>query len=332
MIPIVYQFANSEFQKTYNGIKVYGVSVKSSWSLRRKSKILFENCLEEYNSNEDIIIFATDFMGVKNNEKRVIGIQHGISWDVGVTKKTSHYKNLLYVFLKGLFAFKTVIRVSRFNLLVCVDYNFLNWYRTQVGVVEMPIKVIPNCTEIKQFIKKDKDNVNIIFARRFYEYRGTKLFSSVLNRILDENDNVYATFAGNGPDEAYLKELFDSHPQVRFITYESEDSIEIHKEFQIAIVPTIGSEGTSLSLLEAMSAKCAVIATNVGGMTNIILDKYNGLMINPDEVELYEALTTLIKNKAFREEIANNGFLTVSKAFNKELWEERWTKVLNDII
>src|SRR5690606_35604225 len=154
----------------------------------------------------------------------------------------------------------------------------------------------------------------------------TKLFSSVLNRILDENDNVYATFAGNGPDEAYLKELFDSHPQVRFITYESEDSIEIHKEFQITIVPTIGSEGTSLSLLEAMSAKCAVIATNVGGMTNIILDKYNGLMINPDEVELYEALTTLIKNKAFHEEIANNGFLTVSKAFNKELWEERWTK------
>ncbi|WP_420491566.1 glycosyltransferase [Neobacillus drentensis] len=52
----------------------------------------------------------------------------------------------------------------------------------------------------------------------------------------------------------------------------------------------LGSEGTSLSLLEAMAAKCAEIATNVGGMTNIILDNYNGLIINPDESELYLAL------------------------------------------
>lgn len=49
-----------------------------------------------------------------------------------------------------------------------------------------------------------------------------------------------------------------------------------------------------------MAAGCAVICTNVGGMTNIIIDGYNGLMINPDEDSLYKALDRLIEDKLLR--------------------------------
>ncbi len=80
-----------------------------------------------------------------------------------------------------------------------------------------------------------------------------------------------------------------------------------------------------------MAAKCSVVATNVGGMTNIILDNYNGLMINPDERELYDALEKLIINPQLRDELSKNAYETVSKSFNIKLWEERWIRVLKEV-
>lgn len=330
MIPIVYQYGNNRFQRIYDNIEVNGIPIKSKWSTQKKSKVLFSECKKNYDKEQDIIIFATDLMGIKNKEKNVIGIQHGIFWDIR-TQKCSHTKNLIYFFIKSFHALKTISRINRFNYLVAVDYNFLNWYRTQIGYIETKIRVIPNCTNVINFDKEKTNDINIIFARRFVEYRGTKLFASIVEDILNIDNNVNITFAGEGPDEEFLINKFKNNSRVKFIKYNSENSIEVHKKYQIAVVPTIGSEGTSLSLLEAMSAKCAVIATNVGGMTNIILDHYNGLLVNPEKDELYNALSLLITNKSLREMLSENAYESVSKSFNKVIWEERWTNVFNEI-
>ena len=113
-----------------------------------------------------------------------------------------------------------------------------------------------------------------------------------------------------------------------FTQYDAQNSIHFHQHYDIAVVPTTGSEGTSLSLLEAMSASCATICTNVGGMTNIIINGYNGLMVNPNIEELYEALKIVIKDKQLRESIAKKGHETVTKAFSLSKWENEWTTIL----
>lgn len=332
MVPIIFQFADIDFKNNYNGIEVYGVKVKKRWSLRKKSRVLLNACMRYYDTNNDIVVFGTHSIGVRKSGVRAIGIQHGITCDIKRHENYSHLMNLLYGFLKTLNSYRTVIKVRYFKILVCVDYNFLNWYRTKLAYIETPVKVIPNCTVVHNFIKNETNNVNIIFARRFYEYRGTKLFASVIKKIIMKYKSVNVTFAGSGPDEGYLREMFKENPNVNFIEYNSEHSIEVHKNYQIAVVPSIGSEGTSLALIEAMAAKCAVIATNVGGMSNVILDHYNGLLVNPNESELYNALEKLIIDKDLRERLSNNGFLTVSEAFNRTLWEERWTSVFEEVI
>ncbi|HDR8189355.1 MULTISPECIES: glycosyltransferase family 4 protein [Bacillus] len=332
LIPVIYQFAEKDFKKQFNSVDVYGIKMNSSWSKRRKNQVLFNKCQEQYNSDTDIIIFACETMSVQNSEKRVIGIQHGITWDVRGHEHYSHQKNLLFVFWRAIMAYRTAKRLNNVKVLVGVDYNFLNWYRTQVAYIEKDVKVIPNATEIRITNQEKPKDIKIIFARRFQKYRGSRLFASVVNRIVKKYDNVQITFAGSGPDESYLKNLFKDNTKVDFITYESEKSLEIHEQYHIAVIPTIGSEGTSLSLLEAMASRCAVIATNVGGMTNIVLDNYNGLLINPEEKALYEAIETLIINKKLREDLVENAYQTVSQSFSKELWESRWEKVLLEIM
>ena len=79
-----------------------------------------------------------------------------------------------------------------------------------------------------------------------------------------------------------------------------------------------------------MAAHCAVLCTNVGGMTNIVIDGYNGLMVSPTSEELYIKLKQLVEDKQLRTNLAERGYDTVKISFNLKKWEEKWTSVLKN--
>ena len=145
-------------------------------------------------------------------------------------------------------------------------------------------------------------------------------------------DNIRITIAGDGPDKEFMTKELGIFNNVKFITYASGDSLIIHEDKDIAVIPTLGSEGTSLSLLEAMSAQCAVICTNVGGMTNVVIDHYNGLMINPDENSLYDAMKELISNPELRKTLSLKGYETLKNSFSLSKWSISWKRALLEFL
>ena len=273
-------------------------------------------------------------MIVKNNYKHTIAIQHGVAWDITKHSDVGDIFNIIQIVKGALRSIKKYFRFKKCNNIVCVDYNFVNWYRTQVLHVGMDITVIPNYTQIYDDLKKstvNEDAISVVFARRFVQYRGTRLFADAICEVVKIHPDVRFVLAGEGPDEEWLHHKLDEYDNVSFTKFRSEESIRFHTNFDIAVVPTEGSEGTSLSLLEAMSAGCAVIATNVGGITNIIINRYNGLIIKPDVNALVNALLELIENAEERKELAQKGKETVRKAFSITRWEQEWKSVLERI-
>ncbi|MGU8375959.1 glycosyltransferase family 4 protein [Clostridium perfringens] len=326
MIPVIVQFANIDFIKNFEDIEVWGVDIKNKKREKQRVRIVLEFLKDKFDY-QDILIFATEDIFVKGLTENSIAIQHGVSWDMQSEENKNSIKNILKKNIKNYIRVFNSIKIKN---LVCVDYNYINWIKTQIDYIDSKIFVIPNSTNIPINIdKKETEFIKIIFARRFQKYRGTRIFSSVVKEILQKYDNVKITFAGEGPDECYLKQLFENNDKVDFISYESNKSQEVHKNYDIAVVPTLASEGTSLSLLEAMSTKCSVVATAVGGITNIILNRYNGIIILPDRNELFNALEELILNKQLRTKIANNAYLTVKESFNDDIWEKKWGDVLD---
>lgn len=327
---LFFQKGDLEFHKDFRGVHVVGCILDAP-KYKDQVKQLLANASKGADLSNDILFFATTTDIVKNNYKKAIAIQHGITWDVEKHKNYSHKRNCLQVFLKAILAFRTIKEMDYVSHIVCVDYNFLNWYRTQVAYTDHIFDVIPNFVQIAETQEKSNEQVKIIFARRFQTYRGTRLFAPVVRRLIDEGLNIHCTFAGDGPDAAYLHEMFDGNKQVSFIKYKSDESLDIHKSMDIAVIPTIGSEGTSLSLLEAMSAQCAVICTNVGGMTNVVIDGYNGIMISPESDELYYALVRLIKDRRLRQKLAWYAYETVREGFSLEIWKKKWKDVFTKI-
>ncbi len=105
----------------------------------------------------------------------------------------------------------------------------------------------------------------------------------------------------------------------------------IYRQMDIAIIPTKASEGTSLSCLEAMASGCAVIAGCTGGLTDLIIHEYNGLLLRPLNTRtLMEALSCLIEDPELRQRLSINA-RTVSESFSLEKWKHRWRKVIEAV-
>lgn len=328
----IYQFSKFNFTREYDGLKIIGLKVsqkKFESDKKKLYKFLINN--EKINYKDDVLIFGSDYMIVKNDFCNSIAIQHGIAWDILSYKNEKNISNIFSIFLKMLGSIKKYIRYSKVNEIVAVDYNFLNWYRTQIKNINNKIMVIPNFVK-NIVVRKDYscECIKIIFARRFVEYRGTRLFTNAIEKILKLNlYNLKITIAGEGPEAIFMHNKLDCFKNVKFIKYNPDDSYEIHKNNDIAVVPTLGSEGTSLSLLEAMGAGCAVIASNIGGMTNIIIDHYNGLLIEPNEDSLVNSLLLLTNDYELRKKLGLNASMTTNESFNKSNWDKKWLDVLN---
>ena len=110
------------------------------------------------------------------------------------------------------------------------------------------------------------------------------------------------------------------------IVYELENS-EVYKNADISVIPTLFSEGTSLSCLEAMSTANAVIATRIGGLTDLIINNYNGKLIEPNKESLYIAIKDFLNNSELMEKCKKNA-REVSKVFSKDIWIDKWKKVI----
>lgn len=322
----IFQYSAIPFTKQQDtDIEVIGVPLLPK---NQTPERLYKEVLKGRGGKDSYItLFATDTLIPSYKVQHSIAIQHGVFWDKEAPKRRSFLRSFAS---RTIEAYRTVSRIRNVEDVVCVDNNFICWHRTQLHERDVNLIPIMNFAEIgpEDAPQKNNNHVGIVFARRFFDYRGTRIFSAAIKRLFAENYKIKVTFAGEGPDEKWLKEQFTGYDDVEFTRYETGKSIEFHSRFDIAVVPTTGSEGTSLSLLEAMSAHCAVLCTNVGGMTNIVIDRYNGIMTVPTTEALYEGLKTLVTCPDIRKKLSEKGYETVVGGFNISKWEEKWRKVL----
>lgn len=286
-----------------------------------------------------LFILGTDQIEIHAKHFNSIQIQHGVAFDIpgdmihGFWGKT---KTLQFI-NKCLRCLKNIQRFNQARHTVCVDYNYYNWFRT-LGTIRpgQRITVIPNfvsktltTTELDYKLSCFKEVRKIVFARRFVDYRGTLMFAQIIPSLLWRYPNIEITFAGSGPLEKELKNLFVNNAKVKFTNYDSAHSLEFHRQYDVAIVPTIFSEGTSLSLCEAMGAGCFPICTHVGGMTNIILDGFNGFSVYPSCESILSGLIKILElPKEQFKSIVRHAHQCAITTFSRRHWADKWSSVI----
>ena len=99
--------------------------------------------------------------------------------------------------------------------------------------------------------------------------------------------------------------------------------------FDVYALPS-RSEGTSLSLLEAMAAGKAIVATNVGGTAHILRNEYNSLIVPPDDpLRLADAILRLMSNGGLTNELSKNAKSDVMRKYSAEQMVRKYINLYN---
>jgi glycosyltransferase involved in cell wall biosynthesis len=354
----IFQLSAFDFEREAGPVKIYGKSGIPFDSTAKDIGLFLTGCAEKWiDGSHGIIIFGSDSYFV-NSSVKSIAVQHGVSWDLpgantsgAVAKyvqilptryheKTHELLNkfrglrinqLRRAWISSGNEFNKTIKLNRY--MVCVDYNYLNVSKAMGRIINTKTWVIPNFANLATLEEISTSrtgvaSIRILFARRFVWYRGTRLIAPVFRRIVNEFPDVSITIAGDGPDEIWLRDYFSDSERVIFLKYNQPESTHLLLSHDIAVIPSLGSEGTSLSAIEAMAAGCVVVATCVGGLTNIIIDGYNGKLVMPEEEDLYLSLHEVITNDALRHRLAEKAYETVKESLSFDLWREKWRRVL----
>ena len=138
--------------------------------------------------------------------------------------------------------------------------------------------------------KQDRrgDAVRVLIARRFEaQPRLPAGRPRIVREIAARYPQCRFLFAGSRQPGRRLRSIVGGPEELRDPRRAARRDAAALLGADVAVVPTLYSEGTSLSCIEAMCAASAVLVTGVGGLSNLVLDDYNGLLVPPTR----EALT-----------------------------------------
>jgi L-malate glycosyltransferase len=100
----------------------------------------------------------------------------------------------------------------------------------------------------------------------------------------------------------------------------------------VFVMPSV-SEGLPNAVMEAMSAGVPVVATNVGGVSELVEDGVTGRLVPAEgEMELAEAIGALLDDPAAREEMSRAALERVKSVYDVKVSVQRFEGVIGDLV
>jgi len=116
---------------------------------------------------------------------------------------------------------------------------------------------------------------------------------------------------------------------VHFLGYFGKDYVkELRKFYQradVVVVPSTVKEAFGLVILEAMAARTPVVASNIGGIPNIVKDGKTGFLVHPrSSKEIAEKVNKILINEKLRQAMRERCYKLIEEKFT-------WEKTTNNI-
>ncbi len=191
------------------------------------------------------------------------------------------------------------------------------------------------------------DTIAIGILGRLVPIKNTPFFCALVKELLQTNINKRFVFfvVGDGEEKASMQSYFIKH-QISFFEeekseYNNEQVIFTSwvKEMQQVIegldlvLITSFNEGTPMSLIEAQFCSKPVIAVNVGGVKDTLIDGETGFLIQSHNVESFiEKIVILSLDNSLKLEMGKNGRAFIQKTFSKQNEIEDMNKLYQSLI
>jgi len=204
------------------------------------------------------------------------------------------------------------------------------------------VKVVRNSVDLANYSTKSSepgsDIEQLVQGRRVVLYCGRLLAMKGVNtlirsipRVLELAGDMNPLFIFAGPGSAtpymrYLKEL-RVNPDNYFFAgpLKRQEVFSLMRRAALLVVPSF-MENSPFTILEGMACGTPVVATNVGGIPEIIRDRHDGLLVNPGSShKLSEAIFAVLTDPSLASVLTNNAKRTIRERFS-------WPANLSDYV
>lgn len=212
---------------------------------------------------------------------------------------------------RGLIFKKLESYLIRFNdYYVCVSNFLRNTLIQQVGKkYANKVITIYNSVPKKEInrVELTNDTINICCVGRLELVKGQLDLVKAINILNRQDYKVNLYLIGDGSYKSQLLNYVNSNDinNIKFLGFIKNplDYVDACDIF----VSCSKMETFGLSIIEAMSRKKAIIATNVGAVSEFIIDKHNGILVNYNDCKvLSENIKKLIEDDEFRNKLGIN--------------------------
>jgi glycosyltransferase involved in cell wall biosynthesis len=147
------------------------------------------------------------------------------------------------------------------------------------------------------------------------------LFEALAQLASGPLPNIHLMMVGDGPDEAMLKEMVKRmaiENQVTFFPFTNEPKY-VFERIDATVLPSLYKEGLPNVLLESMSMDVPVVASDLGGVGEVVVDGETGYKVEPGDIQgLAEAITKLWEDQEAYTRMRANVRKLMVENFDKE--------------
>jgi glycosyltransferase involved in cell wall biosynthesis len=344
-VEIVQATYNEPWEKIIDGIKVK--NIKLNKSERFFFPLILPRMFSKMEERDSLKIYNGVGLAIARNPKngKALGIFHGVEWDtsfLGFVSREIKYRirfSLLsifgtlarYIYFAIFDPMFVKIGISKLHKVVSVDSNIFNYIPSKL---KPKIEVVYNYVDCQLFKPSpyEKQIKTIMVPRNLNPGRGVYLVPEIAKEMLKVRKDFLFKITGTGPLKDYLEKKIHEEgleDYVKLIGHVSHENMpELYRESYIVLIPTIFSEGTSLSALEALASQRVLVTTDVGGLKEIGQNIETKVVVKPDSKDIAEKLLLLLDNHDLYGRIAKQGRDYVCRNFNKTIWQDKWRKII----
>jgi glycosyltransferase involved in cell wall biosynthesis len=205
--------------------------------------------------------------------------------------------------------------------------------------VDVPIEVIPYTAEFpppSSAVTARATTPSILFVGRLIERKGVQHLIRALGAVR-ERTPARLVIIGDGPERPHLEELAGDAGVAEYVDFRGrvsdEELRQAYATAKVFVLPSVldarqDTEGLGVVLLEAMNYSVPVIASDIGGITDIVQPDRTGILVPPgDEAALANALSRVLTDPGFAHTLGEAGRQRLHDAFSWERIVDRWEEV-----
>ncbi len=215
------------------------------------------------------------------------------------------------------------------------------------GVPEAKIGLIYNAVALKRFdpsavdgrsarskLGFAPDDIVVGTAGKLEEGKGVFELVRAAALLAKGRPSLKLLFVGDGPEKARLEkeaEQLSIRDRVIFAGLR-DDMEEMYAAMDIFVLPSTCIEAFGMVIIEAMAMRRPVVATEIGGIPEVVKDGVNGLLVKPgDHSALAEAMSRLMDDAELSSGLASEGRSTVERYYSEDAMGRAFEGMLQQV-